>query len=197
MLANLGVDPCAANFLGRDKGLADGGLHAHMDEAWGAIACWADGAGPVSHIYTHAWEGGHQDHDVCHVLALALAKRVSAGTIRQVACYRRPDTGLAPYSLLDPLAANGVSDPFVMSGAERAAMAKSVVAYPSQWRSWAGLGPPLLTRLALSAAFPVQPVSEARLAQRPHEKPLLYEVRTKIPFETVGGAVSAFLKRGP
>lgn len=196
MLAGLGVDPAAAVFLGRDKGLSDGALHARMDEAWGALSEWADRAGTVSAVYTHAWEGGHQDHDVCHALSLALAKRMSAGKVGQVACYRRPDAGVAPYSVLDPIAANGVPDTFVMNSSERSAMARSVAAYPSQWKSWVGLGPPLLTRLALSSAFPVQPVSEARLAQRPHEKPLLYEVRAKVPFEAVGGAVSAFLKGG-
>lgn len=193
MLAGLGIDPAAAIFLGRDKGLRDGALHSQIDEAWAGVSSWIDHLGPIGTIYTHAWEGGHSDHDVCHALSVALARHVSASRVGQVACYRRPDSGIAPYSLLDPIAANGVPEVFSMTSAERRAMAKSTTAYPSQWKSWLGLGPPLLTRLALSSAFPVQPVSKERLKQRPHGKPLLYEIRGKLPFATVSAAISSFV----
>ena len=193
MLAGLGIDPAVALFLGRDKGIRAGNLHNDIDKAWAALSSWADARGRIGEIYTHAWEGGHADHDVCHALSIALAHRVTPSRVGQVACYRRPDSGIAPYSLLDPMAANGVPEAFKMTGAERRAMAKSVTSYPSQWKSWVGLGPPLLTRLALSSSFPVQPVSAKRLAERPHERPLRYEMRAKLPFAAVSTAISNFL----
>jgi LmbE family N-acetylglucosaminyl deacetylase len=193
MLSGLGIDPAAAVFLGRDKGLRDGALHTQIQEAWAALSAWADASGPIEAIYTHAWEGGHPDHDICHALGVALARRVAASRVGQVACYPRPDFGFAPYSVIDPIAANGVPDVIMMTTAERRAMARSITAYPSQWKSWVGLGPPLLTRLAFSSAFPIQPVSAKRLAERPHAHSLLYEMRTKLPFAKVSSAISSFV----
>jgi LmbE family N-acetylglucosaminyl deacetylase len=195
LLSGLGVDPSNAHFLGRDRGLRDGALHSQIERAWAGLSSLADSLGQISTIYTHAWEGGHSDHDVCHALSLALARHVSAERVGQVPCYRRPDSGIAPFSLLDPIAANGTPDVLTMSGAERRAMARCIVAYPSQWRSWLGLGPPLLTRITHSSAFPVQSVSEARLAERPHTKPLLYEIRGKLAFASVAVEISSFWTR--
>ncbi len=192
MLAALGVDPSVARFLGQEHNLLDGTLHTQIDAAWTAITAWADTAGPISRIYTHAWEGGHQDHDVCHALSLALGRKVSADRVEQVACYRRPDSGIAPYSLLDPIKANGALESVTMSGAERRAMAGCILRYPSQWKSWVGLGPPLLTRIAVTARFPLQPTSQARLTERPHPRKLLYEARGGPPFVMVQKAVSRF-----
>lgn len=196
MLASLGSPSTAAAFLGQASGLPDGVLHLHLDQAWTALAAWAEGLGPVARIYTHAWEGGHQDHDACHALALALADKTGAARAGQVACYRRPDGGFAPYSLLDPIAANGAPDRLIMTGAERRAMASCIWRYPSQWKSWVGLGPPLLTRLALDATFPLQPVSRTRIDERPHAGPLLYEARGGPSFADVSEAARTFLKRG-
>jgi hypothetical protein len=164
-----------------------------LDQAWSAIAGWAEQLGPVAALYTHAWEGGHQDHDAAHALAVALAEKVSAARVGQVACYRKPDSGPAPFSLLDPIAANGPMDVFALTAEEKRAMTSCVFRYPSQWKSWVGLGPPLITRLTLDSRFPLQRVSRMRLGERPHAHPLLYEVRGGPAFAEVGGAVNAFL----
>lgn len=192
MLADLGVNPLVAKFLGQEHSLPDGTLHAHVDQAWSALTSWAETAGRFARIYSHAWEGGHQDHDVCHALALRLAKEVSAERVEQVACYRRPDSGIAPYSVLDPIKANGALEPVSMTAAERRAMAGCVRRYPSQWKSWVGLGPLLLTRLAFTSRLPLQPTSATRLAERPHPRKLLYELRGGPSFETLKEAVLRF-----
>lgn len=195
MLARRRIDPQVALFLGVNSGLSDGLLHTMVDRAWAALLAWANKSPTISSVFTHAWEGGHQDHDVCHALALALARLCSVEQVRQVACYRRPDAGIAPFSLLDPIAANGLPENLAMTAAERMVMARSISCYPSQWKSWMGLGPPLLTRLTLSSHYPLQPISVDRLRERPHAKPLLYELRGGPSFDAVLAAVGA-LQRG-
>lgn len=193
MLGRLGVDPAVAVFLGMQHGIRDGVLHEQLGEAWAALRTFSDVHRPAA-IHTHAWEGGHQDHDCCHVLALALAEAHSVGRTGQVPCYRRPDRGPAPFSLLDPIDANGSPQRLRMTVAERRAMASSVYRYPTQWKSWVGLGPPLLTRLALSSTYPLQFASIHRLDERPHSGPLLYEARGGPGFSAVQLAISRYMK---
>lgn len=192
MLAALGVNPAVATFLGQERNLPDGTLYRNVDAAWAAISSWAENAGPISRIYTHAWEGGHQDHDICHVLSLALGRTSSTECVEQVACYRRPDSGIAPYSVFDPIKANGLLKSLTMTTSEKRAMAGCILRYPSQWKSWVGLGPPLLTRLAMASQFPLQPVSLSRLTERPHPSKLLYEARGGPSFEAMQQAISRF-----
>lgn len=192
MLSSQGIDPRAASFLGQDYDLSDGVLHQKFDRAWSALWAWVSQQGKVESIFSHAWEGGHQDHDVCHVLALTLAEKVGAERVAQVACYRRPDRGPAPYSVWDPIKANGRVDQIAMTGAEKRVMASCLVRYPSQWRSWVGLGPPLLTKMAISPFLPVQAAAPARVTERPHDGRLLYEARGGPSFEEIGSAVRNF-----
>jgi N-acetylglucosamine malate deacetylase 1 len=58
-------------------------LKSHLDEAMAAISRAIDERG-IDEIWTPAWEGGHQDHDVTNFLAARFAGKVS---VREFAEY--------------------------------------------------------------------------------------------------------------
>src|SRR6185503_17138294 len=56
-------------------------LTDHVHEA---LAFLESQAGQADEVYTLAWEGGHQDHDAAHLVALAFAQR------RGIPCHEMP-----------------------------------------------------------------------------------------------------------
>jgi hypothetical protein len=63
-------------------------------------------------------------------------------------------------------------------------------------RAWLGLWPTMFWTY-WTRGFAVQTLAAARIHERPHEGPLLYERMFKVPYEEVRAAADAFLSRPP
>ncbi|HYU25306.1 MAG TPA: PIG-L family deacetylase [Thermoanaerobaculia bacterium] len=163
-------------------GLPDGKLVEHLEEAYRAIE-----AIDAGEVMTLAWEGGHQDHDAAHLVALALA------IARGVRCLEFPlyhGKGLwGPFfHVMKPL----------HGGQRRRLSAREVWRrtrlcwrYPSQWRSWIGLCWPTLLRWNEV----VCDASAERVLHPPHEGRLLYERRFRFPRERFFAAAGPFIEK--
>lgn len=176
VLASLGVRDIV--FVG----LPDGTLVEHLEEAYRAL----EGI-DADEIVTLAWEGGHQDHDAAHLVALALA------TARGVRCLEFP-----------LYHGKGVPRPFfrVMSPLRRGEVTRLRIAevirsamlcwrYPSQRRTWLGLFWQMLAR----RGEVVCEASAERVRHRPHRGRLLYERRFGFPWERFAAAARPFIER--
>jgi LmbE family N-acetylglucosaminyl deacetylase len=170
VLASLGVQDVI--FLG----LPEKALVEHLDEAYGAIENIE-----ADEILTLAWEGGHQDHDAAHLVALALA--IARGVpCREFPLYR------GYFRVLSPLRAGGR---WLLSPREVAMRAMLCWRYPSQRRSWLWLG----WWLWLRWSEVVGDASAERVLDPPHKGRLLYERRFRFPRERFFAAARPFIEQ--
>jgi LmbE family N-acetylglucosaminyl deacetylase len=195
-LARLGVAADEIAFLGSDAGFQDGRLYRALPEAFEAFERELRAAGPIAEIFTLAYEGGHEDHDATHAIVVAAAER--AGLLdrtRQIPFYRAGDWPGELFAAFAPLAENGPATVWPASAADRFRIIRQMRMYPSQWRVLAVLGPLIAASLLVKRGLFLQPVSRARLGERPTARPLLYERRRGLGFEEVGAAIRGLLER--
>jgi LmbE family N-acetylglucosaminyl deacetylase len=169
VLASLGVHDVI--FVG----LPERTLVEHLEEAYHALK-----ERDAEEIITLAWEGGHQDHDAAHLVALALAK------IKGVRCLEFP-LYRGYFRVLSPLR---VSERRRLTARDVAKRAMLCWRYPSQRRSWLWLGWWLWLRWS-------EVVCEAR-AERVLDAPgkrLLYERRFRFPRERFFAAARPFIEQ--
>jgi len=194
-LASLGVSSSEISFLGSELSVPDGQLFRRLSEVYraldapgGAVASWGE-------IYTLGWEGGNPDHDAAHVLAMALAiARDRIQRAWQVPFYRAADRGPPFFALFAPLPANGPVSSLPLTPRESRLRAGLMRYFPSQWRSFAGLGPAILWHALASPVLRLQPMTLRRLWERPTAGRLLYEQRYAVSFAEFAGFAAAFLR---
>ena len=193
-LASLGVASAEIHFLGKDLSVPDGLLFRRLTPVYDALEAECSSIGSFGEIYTLGWEGGNLDHDAAHVIALALAvARDRVHRAWQVAFYRAAGLGPPFFSLFAPLRANGPVSRLSLTRPESRLRLRLIRYFPSQWRSFVGLGPVLLWHALASPVLKVQPMKPRRLWERPAPGRLLYEQRSGVSFAEFAGCVTAFL----
>jgi LmbE family N-acetylglucosaminyl deacetylase len=178
VLGRLGVAPRAIVFAGEALGIADASLPLQLAAAHAWIARWLDAHGPVAALHIPAWEGGHQDHDALHAVAVALAQQ--RGLLErtwQFSLYRAAGLSVPLARVLAPLAANGRVLARHIPWHDRMRNLHCCLSYPSQATTWLLLFPPVLWHYLVYGVEALQPVAPARTLERPHEGLLYYEKR--------------------
>src|ERR1041385_4601860 len=74
VLLLLGVDENDIFFLGSEHDIPDGSLVEHLEAAFHTLDRPMRGR-QIGEVLTLAWEGGHQDHDAAHLVAVAFAQQ--------------------------------------------------------------------------------------------------------------------------
>jgi hypothetical protein len=159
-------------------GLPDGRLVEHLEEAYGAIEHI-----DADEIVTLAWEGGHQDHDAAHLVALARGVRCLEFPLYHGKGLRGPF-----FRVMVPL---HDGERTRLSLREVWRRARLSWRYPSQRWTWMGLWWPLLWRWHEV----VCEASAERVLHPPHEGRLLYERRFRFPRERFFAAARPFIER--
>jgi len=193
VLGRLAVDPDHVLFAGSEQGIPDGDLPHHLEASLGVLSGRLAGVA-VERVYTTAYEGGHQDHDAAHLVALAFAgARGLIGRTWQAPTYNGFRMPWRLFRVQQPLA--GPRRRCIRRLDARAALHHALLPahYPSQWSAWMGLWPGLaLERLALRRET-LLAVDLARARRRPHEGPLLYERRTAWTYAAFATAAAPFI----
>lgn len=175
-LERLGVPRSNLHFLGHDWSVADGALHHRLDDVVPRLLSYFAWLAPGSELVIPAWEGGHPDHDACHLAGIALARHLGS-RLQQFSLYQGEGLAGPLFKVLTPLDANGPTRIIPTTPGERMRYIWTCLAYRSQWKSFVGLLPFYAWRMLRPDAFVVQPVAPERTAQRPHSGALLYERR--------------------
>jgi len=100
-------------------------LKSHLDEAMAAISRTLDERG-IDEIWTPAWEGGHQDHDVTNFLAARIAGKVS---VREFAEYNFAGGRVRSQSFPQP---NGTEQVLTLTAEETRFKAELLSIYRSE-----------------------------------------------------------------
>ena len=189
-LACAGVATHDVHFVGIDAQIPDGRLVGFLDRALahaiGAIAAYDERLRVIS----HAWEAGHPDHDALHACGVLVSQRLDRlARVRQFPLYNGWQRHAPWFRVLTPLPDNGPVQVHPMSWRMRWRCLQHCLSYPSQWRSWLGLLPPVAWHLLVKGRLYSQPVTVERLQQRPHPGRLYYEARGFADWDSLGQAV--------
>jgi LmbE family N-acetylglucosaminyl deacetylase len=186
VLTDAGVKEEDILFLGSRHGIPDGLLVEHLDRALSMLA-EAVRSMDVAEIVTLAWEGGHQDHDAAHLVAVALAQRLQR-PCREYPLYRGGRYG---FRALSPLRSGGVVTRLRL----REGLGAWSVAwrYRSQRRTWLGLLGGSFLRLVVLRREVLHDVDPTHLLHPPHARPLFYERRFRFPWERFAATAEPFV----
>lgn len=164
--------------------LPDGNLPEHVHEA---LAFLESQVARVDEVYTLAWEGGHQDHDAAHLVALAFAQR------RGIPCHEMPlyngyRTPHSYFRVMRPLGDGWTTRRVFLADGLR--VVGLLPLYRSQRKTWLGLLPETFLKLVIARRESIRDADPARLATKPHEGLLFYERRFGYPYERFAKATA-------
>lgn len=190
VLQRLGVAQDDILFIGQELGIADGFLHTRVEALAERLNAFVASHPEIVSCYVPAWEGGHPDHDLLHAIALHLpAMQCRIDSIRQFSLYQGQGFSGPMFRVLRPLPGNGPVERQPVGWGDRLRYLRLCLAYPSQWRSWAGLFPFVCLHYLLDGAQQLQRVDARRLAAQPHSGPLYYERRAFLDWPTLRAAI--------
>jgi hypothetical protein len=193
-LRSLGVPEEQIVFAGEKLRVPDNDLASHLSSvlAWLGEEC----AGAET-VFAPAYEGGHPDHDAACLLGHAFAAQVGALPVFEFAAYRAHP--LVPYffEVMKPVpdgtaeATNGPAGRFNWKSFTLFRF------YPSQWRTWLGLLPPLVVNFVAGGRTGIRRVGRRDFGVRPHAGKLYYEYRGWNTFDRFLAQTEEFRRVNP
>lgn len=189
-LSELGVDPSRMHFLGEQWKIPDGDLYRRVGSASDALLSHFRNL-EFTTIVMPAWEGGHADHDACHLIGIAFAKSKKLHAL-QFSLYQGEGLPGPLFKLLCPLRLNGPCIVLRTSLSQRLGYVLRCLNYRSQWRSFLGLLPMYCLRMMTGQAFRLQALIDGRVAEKPHLGKLLYERRGGPSWEEFAAITTKF-----
>lgn len=185
VLVRLGVAADDVVFAGEALGIADASLPLHMEAAHAWIGAWLaewlgepGASGALAGLHVPAWEGGHQDHDALHVVAVAqAAQRGLLSCTWQYSLYQCAGLAGPLLRVLAPLPANDPVRVLPMRWRDRWRNLRCCLGYPSQRTTWIVLFPLVAWHYLTRGVESLQPVALSRIRERPHGGALYYEKR--------------------
>jgi hypothetical protein len=117
-----------------------------------------------------------------------------ADRVWQVPFYRAADYWYPWISLFAPLAENGPVTELPLTQEQSRLRTKLIRSYPSQWRTWLGLGPGIAWHGLFDPVLKMQRLGLERLWMRPVAGPLLYERRCGVSYADFSHHAARFLQ---
>jgi LmbE family N-acetylglucosaminyl deacetylase len=178
VLHSLGVADEAIAFLSSGGArIPDGALATQSLDGLDMLQRWIETSGFVpNRIYSHAYEGGHPDHDAAHLIAARLAMQYNAlDDAWQFALYNAYRCPRPFFTTLRQIPSVAPQRKAAMPLRTRIGLSWLCWKYRSQRRTWLGLFPGAFLERVLLGRESVVRFDLARLSQRPHAGELLYE----------------------
>ncbi len=188
-LRSLGVPEEHILFAGEKLRVPDNDLVSHLPAALALLLAECGGAQTV---IAPAYEGGHPDHDAACLLGHAFAARAGGPPVLEFAAYRAHSWLPHYYTVMqlpEDRKREEASLPMARFSPRNFFLFRF---YPSQWRTWLGLLPPLLSRYLTNGNAGIYPARQRDFRIRPHEGKLYYEYRRWSTFERFGARTEQF-----
>lgn len=185
-------------FLSDGQRIPDSALRKNVTRASEMLRQWIAAEMPeVDRIYSLAWEGGHPDHDVAHVVALLAAERL--GILSDAWAFSLYNACGCPrplFRVLRPLrhlSADSTERTIRYNAIDSVRFAFFCWRFLSQWRTWVGLFPELAFRRVLLRRETVVRFDVTLIRTRPHAGELLYERMFGISYSEVKSSLKPLL----
>jgi len=146
-------------------------------------------------IYAPAYEGGHQDHDATNFIVSKISEHLDLiDRTFQFPIYHGRKIPFGLFKVLSPIKENGVQHQINISMQFKIRLLKSCILYKSQIRSFIGLYPALIMKLALTSHLHIQKINIFNFCIRPHDGILFYEKRGRFTFKEFSEHIEFFFE---
>ena len=185
-LKMLGVKRSQVSFIGNKLSIPDLALKDHLINAFIRCKLLIKKLNNVNTIYTHAYEGGHPDHDALNFLCSKLILTSKSKIVGwQFPLYCGPGLIGPLFYLFKPLKSNGKVTKKIIKAANIRLYLKLIFIYKSQFRTFFGLFPFYLMHMIFIKNAIAQRINPIRNYSKPHKGKLLYERRKMCNFSNL------------
>lgn len=189
VLTQLGIDLSRVHFAGSRERIPDGRLYLHLDRS---LQLLEESVAHADEVWSLAYEGGHQDHDAAHLVAMAYAAKRGL-PLFEMPLYHGYGLPGPFFNTLAPLRNGGPWSARQIAFAEGFRIALLCRFYTSQRKTWLGLLPEALLRLAVGRREWTREADLDRLREKPHRGKLFYERRFGVRWEDFEAKAQPFV----
>mgnify|MGYP001355149012 CR=1 FL=1 len=127
-------------------------------------------------FYTHAWEGGNEDHDASFVIVKKiLCKNIKAILGFQFSQYHRKNSNIYPFKVQTLIYSNSKIYKSKLSFFSKIKFISYLFTYTSQLYLWLPIYPFIILKILFNNYGSVKIISKNLIIKRPHSGNLLYE----------------------
>ena len=182
VLTKLGVKKKNIIFLGKKLGIPCNQLYLNLDKVYSELLKNLKKIGRISSLITHSWEGGHEDHDACNLIArkAALKNKILTKS-SEFYLYNSYKTRLIFFRVFNPLTKNGKKVKSKLL--ERFLFISLLFTYKSQYKIWIGLYPFIIFHYLFNGYNFLSKLQKTFKLTKPHKGKLLYEKRKFCKFK--------------
>lgn len=193
VLRKLGVKRHQISFIGKELSIQDLALKDHLVKAFIKSKLLIKKLGNVQKIFTHAYEGGHPDHDSLNFLcAKILSKSRTKINGWQFPLYCGPGLIGPLFFLFKPLKRNGSATVKKIKIKYIIIYLRLILIYKSQIKTFIGLFPFYFLHMLINQSLLMQRINPLKPFTKPHKGKLLYERRKMDKFENLKSKFKEF-----
>ena len=195
VLLNLGVKKKNIFFLGRELNIKIYNLYIYLDIIYDQIKIILKQYKNKSLIFTHAWEGGNEDHDSCYVIV----KKIFFYNSNIVKCYQFSQyhghkSYFLPFKIQNHISNNKNVLHVKINFKKKIKYIKYLFSYLTQLYIWIPLYPFVIYRILSNQYGKLLKIDKNLKLKRPHEGKLLYEKFRNNKYQQLFRYFQIFLK---
>jgi hypothetical protein len=191
VLKKIGVKKKNIIFLGRKLDIKTNSLYLNISRVYDKLILFSKLIIPHE-LVTHSWEGGHEDHDACNLIARKIGfKFYIIDKSKEFSLYNAYKCRLLYFKVFNPIQKKGLiikSDFF-----KRLLFIKLLFFYRSQYKVWIGLYPFIIYHYLFFGYNFMQPLNNSKNIKKPHRGKLLYEMRNFCNFKEFKNNTNFFI----
>lgn len=196
VLLNLGVKKKNIFFLGRKFNIKIYNLHKYLDIIYAEIKIILKKNKDKSLIFTHAWEGGNEDHDSCHVIV----KKIFFNDPKIIKCYQFSQyhaykSYFLPFKIQDHISNNEDFLHIKISLKKKIKYIRYLFYYLTQLYIWVPIYPFIIYKILSNQYGKLLKIDKNLRLKRPHEGKLLYEKFRQNKYQQIFKYFKKFLNK--
>ncbi len=192
VLTKIGVNKKNIIFLGKTLDIRCNLLYLNLPKIYNKLNLFSKLVIPHM-IVTHSWEGGHEDHDACNLIARKIAFKFNIVNIsKEFSLYNAFRCKLFYFKVFNPIQKKGVISK--TNFLKRLLYIKLLFVYKSQFKIWIGLYPFVIFHYFFYGYNFMEKLNNSKNIKKPHSGKLLYEVRDLCTFKEFKDKTNFFMK---
>ena len=193
VLKKLGVKEKNIFFFGRINNIETCCLYKKLEFAYKILSQKIIKTPGKKIIYTHAFEGGNEDHDACYAIVKKLINNLKDIQLAFQFPLYNSNNSLFYYQVQKIIISNGKLIKIKTKFFNRIRYIGYLFYYKSQLRTWIGLYPFIIFNLLFRDYYCLQKIDKNLNIRKPHNGKLLYEKFKRCSFSDIQNQLKKFL----
>ena len=193
VLKKIGVKKKNVIFFGRINNIETCCLYKKLEYAYKILSKKIIKTQGKKIIYTHALEGGNEDHDACYAIVKKLINNLKDIQLAFQFPLYNSNNSLFYYQVQKIIISNGKLIKIKTKFFNRIRYISYLFYYKSQLRTWIGLYPFIVFNLLFRDYYCLQKIDKNLNIRKPHNGKLLYEKFKRCSFSDIQNQLKKFL----